>query len=112
MVDIQEFLLLINLTMMYAVSYHSNESVFCIVTNVTISLALIQFCALVLHHFLTYTYRCNTAIMLQTIKLTMTNLFTNKTECQYLNDANLLEIPERTYNYTEYQDGLISDDFQ
>ena len=44
LMNIQELLLLVNLTMMYAVSYHSSENVFSIVTNVMISLAFIQFC--------------------------------------------------------------------
>ena len=26
-------------------------------------------------------------------------------------DLSLLDIPERTYNYTEYRDRLVSDDF-
>ena len=113
LVDIQEFLLLINLTITYVVSYHSNESIFSIVTNVMISLALIQFCAIVLYHFLTYTCHCNAVIMLQMIKLTVMNHFTNKTKHQYLNNpANLLDIPECTYDYSEYKDGFISDDFQ
>ena len=55
LVNIQELLLLINLTIMYAVSYHDSENVLSIVTNVMISLAFIQFCTIVLYHFLTYT---------------------------------------------------------
>ena len=27
-------------------------------------------------------------------------------------DITLLDIPERTYNYSQYQDGLVSDDFK
>ena len=26
-------------------------------------------------------------------------------------DVTLLDIPERSYDYSEYQDGLVSDDF-
>ena len=108
MVDFQELLLLINLTMMYGVSYHSNESVFSVVTNIMISLALIQFCIIALYHFFTYTCHFNTATIFQAIKETMIN---KKTKWQDLNSIKLLKIPERTYNYTEYQDGLISEDF-
>ena len=108
MVDFQELLLLINLTMMYGVSYHSNESVFSVVTNIMISLALIQFCIIVLHHFFTYACHFNTATMFQAIKETMIN---KETKWQDLNSIKLLKIPECTYNYTEYQDGLISEDF-
>ena len=52
-VNIQEILLLLNLTLMYAVSYQG--SVFFIVTNIMISLAFVQFGIIVLYHFLTYT---------------------------------------------------------
>ena len=52
LVNIQELLLLINLTIMYAVSYQSNESIFSIVTNIMISLAFIQFCTILFYHFL------------------------------------------------------------
>ena len=68
LVNIQELLLLLNLTIMYAVSYQCSESVFSIVTNVMISLAFIQFCILVLYHFLTYTCHFNAVITLQTAK--------------------------------------------
>ena len=112
LVNIQEHLLLINLTIMYAVSYHGSESVFSIVTNVMISLAFIQFCAIVLYHFLTYTCHCNIVIMLQTVNRTVMKLFIKKTKRQNFNDLELLNIPECAYNYTEYRDGLISDDFQ
>ena len=47
LVNIQELLLLLNLTIMYAVSYQCSESIFSIVTNVMISLAFIQFCMIV-----------------------------------------------------------------
>ena len=50
LVNIQELLLLLNLTIMYTVSYQSNESIFSIVTNVMISLAFIQFCTIVRYH--------------------------------------------------------------
>ena len=42
LVNIQELLLLINVTIMYAVSYQGRESVFSILTNVMISLAFIH----------------------------------------------------------------------
>ena len=54
--NIQEMLQLINLTIMYAVSYQNSENIFSIVTNIMISLGFIQFCTIVLYHFLTYTH--------------------------------------------------------
>ena len=111
LVNIQELLLLLNLTIMYAVSYQSNESIFSTVTNVMISLAFIQFCAIVLYHFLTYTCHCNIEIILQTSKEKLVK-FCYKNHSNHHNvGVELLNIPERTYNYAEYQDGLVSDDF-
>ena len=110
LLNIQELILLINLTIMYAVSYQGSESIFCIVTNIMISSAFIQFCAIVLYHFLTYTCHCNVAITLQTLKHKLLHLYC-KRHLDYNIGVELLNIPERTYNYTEYQDGLVSDDF-
>ena len=100
---------------MYAVSYQSNESIFFIVTNVMISLAFIQFCTIVLYHFLTYTCTChwNFVIMFQTVKQKMLKCIKKSNiSHENLHQHELLDIPECTYNYTEYQDGLISDDFK
>ena len=107
LVNIQEHLLLINLTTMYAVSYQSSEKVFSIVSNVMISLAFIQFCIIVFYHFLTYTCHCD---VMSKIKLKIQGI-AMKNKCQTLNNLEVLDIPERTYNYSEYQDGLVSDDF-
>ena len=111
MVNIQELLLLLNLTIMYAVSYQYSESVFSIVTNLMISLAFIQFRAILLYHFLTYTCRYNVEIALQTLRQKLLNLY-HKDHLQNKFDVVLLNIPECTYNNTEYQDGLVSDDFR
>ena len=109
MVNIQELLLLLNLTITYAVSYQ--DSIFFIVTNIMISLAFVQFGTIVMYHFLTYTCHCNITCML---KMTKEKLMScNKRNLSSdSNDIALLNIPERTYNYTEYRDGLVSDDFQ
>ena len=113
LVNIQELLLLLNLTIMYAVSYQSNESVFSVVTNFMISLAFFQFCTIVLYHFLTYTCHWDFAIVLQTGKQKMLKYFRRSNISQENHyQHELLDIPTRTYNYTEYQDGLISDDFK
>ena len=113
LVNIQELLLLLNLTIMYAVSYQCSESIFSIVTNVMISLAFIQFCIIVLYHFLTYTCHWNFVIMFQTGKQKMLkHIRKSNISHENLYQHELLDIPECTYNYTEYQDGLISDDFK
>ena len=92
--------------MMYAISYQSSQNVFSIVTNVMISLVFFLFCTIVLYHFLTYTCHCDSVI-----QQIMLKHFTKNNECQNLTECELLDIPECTYNYTEYQDGLVSDDF-
>ena len=112
LVNIQELLLLINLTIMYAVSYQYSDSIFSIVTNLMISLVCIQLFVIVLYHFFTYTCHCNIAMALHNGKQKLMQLCSKK-HLQYVsNDIILLNIPERTYNYEEYQDGLVTDDFK
>ena len=109
-VNIQELLLLLNLTIMYAVSYQGG--IFFIVTNVMISVAFVQFGAIVMYHFFTYTCHCDATHMLRIAKQKlMTKLCNKRNSSSDLNDIALLNIPECTYNYTEYRDGLVSDDF-
>ena len=113
LVNIQELILLTNLTIMYAASYQCSESIFSIITNVMIGLALVHFIMLVLYHFLTFTWHCDIEILLQTLKHKLLNLWYRNYLKNISNfDIALLNIPERTYNYTEYQDGLVSDDFK
>ena len=50
--------------------------------------------------------------MLQTGKQKMMKYCSKNKTCQNSIDIELLNIPECTYNYTEYQDGLVSDDFK
>ena len=107
-VTLQELLMLINLTIMYAVSIQDDKKIFSITVNVMMSLALLQFSTIILCHFLVYTFHCSF-----TIKEKLMILFTRKKSnhsCSY--NIALLDIPERTYNYSEYQDGLVSDDFE
>ena len=106
-VNIQELILLINLTILYAVSYEGSTTFF-IVTNVMISLAFVQFIVIVLYHFLTYTCHCDVICTLEAMKQMLIMKFCKKT---VLSRA-LLNIPECTYNYTEYRDRLVSDDFK
>ena len=111
-INIQEVLLLSNLTILHAASYSSN-SIFFIFTNVTISLAFIQFCTILLCHFLIYTCHCNVVvIILVTLKEKIMKFCNRRKPDDCSNEISLLNIPERTYNYSEYQDGLVSDDFK
>ena len=106
----QELLLLANLTILHAVSYQSNNKIFFIITNVMISLAFIQFCALVVYHFLIYTCPCNVVVSIVTLKEKLKFYILRKSN-EHQHNISLLNIPECTYNYREYQDGLVSDDF-
>jgi len=110
LVHIQELLLHVNLTIIYAVSY---QGIFYIVTNVMISLSLLQFCTVMFYHFLTYTCHCNIVTTLKCMKKKLMNLCRKKLDdYQNANDFALLNIPDPTYNYNEYRDGLVSDDFK
>ena len=116
LVNIQELMLLLNLTIMYAVSYQGNERIFSIVINIMISLALIQLFTIISYHFLTYTCHCNVAGALQYSKQKLMKLYNlcynNHSERNSEFDIELLNIPECTYNYAEYQDKLVSSDFK
>ena len=83
--------------MLHAASYQSSDSTFSTII-------------IVLYHFLTYTCYCNIVVVLQTAKekIMRYNLKNNRSQ----NTLYLLDIPECTYNYTEYQNGLVSDDFK
>ena len=108
LINIQELLLLTNLTILYASSYHSNSELFSTVSNIMISLALFQFCTIILYHFLTYTCQCDVMGVIKTIKQ---KLLSKKRSDDQNRFVELLNIPECTYRYNEYQDGLVTDDF-
>ena len=98
--------------MLYAVSYQNNERILLIVTNVMISLAFVQLLIIMLYHFITYTFHCGVADVAQILKIKFTILRSKmyfKSETDF--DAELLNVPDCTFNYTKYQDGLVSDDF-
>ena len=109
----QELLLLINLTIVYAVSYQCNDRIFCIVTNAMITMVFLQLFTIILYHFITYTCSYDAVNILQT---SMGKLLIFCCKKHYKHnlafDVELLNIPEHAYNYSEYQDGLVSDDFK
>ena len=102
-VNFHELLLLINLTITYAVSYYSSNNVFSLVTNIMISLAFIQFSIIVLYHFLTYTCHLDVLTTFCSLKENAMR-FCDRSPDNHLNDIALLDINENTYNYNEYQD--------
>ena len=107
-VNTQELLLLANLTILHATSFYQsiNNMIFIIVTNVMIGLVFIQFCTILLYHFLIYTCHCNVVIILVTLKDKLMKFCSWRKPDDRLNEIFLLNIPERTYNYSEYHDGL------
>ena len=105
-VNFQELSMLVNLTILYAVSIQDNEQIFSVITNIMMSLALLQFGIIVVCHFLVFSYHCKFSI--KEILMTRFNKWKSN---QRSFDVALLNIPDRTYNYNEYQDGLVSDDF-
>ena len=108
LINFQEFLLLINLTIIHAVSYYSSDIIFHFVTNLFISLAFIQLCIIIIYHFLIYTCHCNIGNTLLIIKVKLMKYCRGNS---HKSNIILHNIPECTYNYREYQDGLVSDDF-
>ena len=107
-VNIHNLLLLINLTILYAVPLLNNDKIFRVVTNFLISLTFMQLCITFLYHFLTYTFHCNVIIKEKLIKIFPIKRISNHLSC----DVPLLVNPECRYNYNEYRDELVSDDFK
>ena len=104
-VNIHELLLLINLTITYAVSYYSSSNVFSLVTNIMISLAFIQFFTIMMYHFLIYTCHFDVLTTLRTVRENLMRFCGIRLDTSnYLNDIALLDIDENTYNYNEYQE--------
>ena len=95
LVNIQHLVPLINLTIMYAVSYLNISNSFAIITNITIGLAFIQFWIIVWYHFFTYTCRSHNrvTVVLRSMKERVLKLISQKNS-------------PHTYNihYNEYQD--------
>ena len=98
LLNIQHLVLQINVTIMYAVSYLSIHNAFTIIINITIGLAFIQFCIIVLYHFITYTCsHCRNTVVLRSMKERVLKL---------ISQANLTHTYNYVseYNYNEYQD--------
>ena len=103
-VNIQELLLLLNLTILYAVSYYCSGSVFSLVTNIMISLALVQFLTIVLYHFLAYTCNYDVVAAVHSLRENVMRFFANEhsNENDHLSDdVPLLDIDEDIDNYED-----------
>ena len=100
-INIQELLLLLNLTIMYTASNYCGSNIFSLVTNIMISLALVQFLTIVLYHFLTYTCDYDVVATLHQLRKNAIRFFANEPlEDNFLNDdVALLDIVEDYDNY-------------
>ena len=104
LINFQELLLLINLAIMHIAALQNRNHMSHVVTNLMISLDFVQLCSIIIYHFLTFICHFNVEKSLQNFK--------KKFKRQdHLVNITLLNIPERTYNYSEYQEGLVTDDF-
>ena len=113
LVSIQEYLLLINLSILHAVAYQCNGEVSSTITNVMITIALVHFTIILLYHFLTFTCHCNVENILWDVKEKMNKCC--HLICYTYNASDHVmtcEIPERSYNYMDYRERLVCDEFK
>ena len=104
LINLQELLLLINLAIMHITALQNSEHASHVVTNLMINLVFVQLCSIIIYHFLTFTCHFDVEKSLKNFK----KKFKHQ---DHLVNITLLNIPELTYNYSEYQDGLVTDDF-
>ena len=95
-VNIQEYLLLINVTIIYSASYHCSDTISSTITNVMITIALVHFTIILLYHFLTFTCHCNVENMLWDVKEKMIKCCHLKLYTHHREDTMSCEIPELT----------------
>ena len=113
LVNIQEHLLLINLAIIYAASYHCSDTISSTITNVMITIALVHFTIILLYHFLTFTCHCNVENMLWDVKEKMIKCCHLTHYTHHTSDHVMTcKIPEHSLNYAEFRDGLVTDDFK
>ena len=67
-INIQELLLLVNLTVLFSVSYNSRGSIFSIIASLMLSLAVFHFFVIVLYHFFTQTFHFDLKTVFKAIK--------------------------------------------
>ena len=109
LVNMQELALLLNLTVVYAVSYQNNNKIFSLFANIMVAISLLQFCLIIFSHLLTYALHCD---LIKILKAVATRMIPSKKPDSFIAHNVPLDIPERSFNYAEYRDGLISDDFE
>ena len=98
LVNIQELLLLLNLTILYAVSYYCGGYFLSLATNIMFSLVFFQFLIIVLYHFLTYTCNYDVVAALHQLRENPMKPFGNKPSDNNLNNFVLLDTDEDNDN--------------
>ena len=101
----QEMMFIVNLQWIFVVLQHSEENV--MIVNILLSLAGGHFICIVTFHFVIYA--CGGAII-DKLSILFSKLFhsSNKVVQQFeLQENRLSNIPEISYNYSEYQEPLI-----
>ena len=107
----QELILLVNLIMLYIAAANHNYSL-SLIANIMISFASFQFAIIVLYHFLTFTCHFDITGAFVILKNKLAKMCCTKTPHQRSNNfVQSLNILDRAYNYNEYREGLVSDDF-
>ena len=111
----QEFLLIINLLVLYTFALSSASSgINTIAVNIMITLAVVQFGLVVIYHILTYA--CSGVITKRLLTIYHDVLtgwiprFYKKTQVRQF-ELHHCNIPEVTYNYHEYQEPLIGQEY-
>ena len=105
----QEFLLILNLIVLYTFALLSaSNDIDATVVNAMIALAVAQFSLIVMYH--TLTYACNTKKRLLSRCYNMLTRFYMKPKVQQI-ELYHSNIPEVVYNYHEYQEPLIGQDY-
>ena len=108
LINFQKLIVLVNINIIFVACLYDHHGMY-YVTNLMIGLAFIQFSIIIFYHFLTYTCHCNVDNTILIIKEKLMKYC--KHDNRHTHMVEMLNIPDCTYNYREYQDGLISDDF-
>ena len=97
--------------MVYIAAANHNSSL-SLIANIMISFASFQFAIIVLYHFLTFTCHFDITGAFVILKKKLAKMYCTKTPHQRSNNfVQSLNIPDRAYNYNEYREGRVSDDF-
>ena len=109
----QELFLVFNLHGLYVITLHSDNST---VVNTLITLSIVHFIFIITYHIITYMFGGVIRNKIKLIASTLTgwiNRSYKKTQHQHLELQNILhdKIPEVTYNYYEFREPLVAQEY-